>query len=113
MVTGAAGPLGLVEETYAAAEYDFAGRTCFNHSEAGVAVEDGYTGAGTTIRAGRFRFFISHNSVLACLGALLNALLEFIKLFAFNISYVNPYLICPMCCCFLRDQAGAPESLPT
>ena len=65
MVTVTAGPLGLVEETYAAAEYDFAGRVFLNHFRTGVAVDDGYAGTGTTIRASRICFSNSHDTVLA------------------------------------------------
>ena len=64
MTAGAAGPLGLVEEADAAAEYDFAGFTSFQLIRGRVAVEDGYAGTGTAIRAGRVCFSLSHDSVL-------------------------------------------------
>ena len=64
MVAVTAAPLGLVEEAFAAAEYDFAGITCFDLFGLRVAVEDGYAGTGTTLRAGRICYFNSHDSVL-------------------------------------------------
>ena len=56
--------LGLVEEAYAAAKYDFADCVFLNHSLAGVSVKDGYAGTGTTTRAGRICYFSLHGTVL-------------------------------------------------
>ena len=64
MVAGTAGPLGLVEETYAAAEFDLAGRTCFQLLGIRITVEDGYAGTGATIGAGMIWFCLPHDSVL-------------------------------------------------
>ena len=64
MTAGSAGPLGLVEETYAAAENDLAGFTSFQLIRGRVAVDNRDAGTGPAIRAGRICFSLSHDAVL-------------------------------------------------
>jgi hypothetical protein len=111
VVAGSAGPLGLVEEAYAAAEFDLAGIASLQLVRIGVAVNNRGAAMGATLRADGICFSLSHDSVLACLDALLGTLLELIKFFI--LRDINPRLICPLRCGFLSDQAGPPESLPT
>ena len=64
MVAGTAGPFRLVEGADAAAEFDLAGRTCFQLPGIRVTVDNRNARMGATIRAGRVYFSLSHDTVL-------------------------------------------------